>query len=153
MVLMSTENILTRVIVAVHNVNAWDLTLFRFLIFGIGCSIIASIYQPLVTFDKELMLYGFVSSSMLIVAKFFIAVAFIKGDTGVVCAVYSIIQVIILTSFNALWDKRSLKTFEIVGLIVCLLGGVVLSLQKHILQCLSSRREQREIKGKTLDIS
>ena len=65
---------------------------------------------------------------MLVLAKLLIALAFIKGDTGVVCAANSIIEVIVLTVFNALWEKRPLKTFEIVGLFICLFGGVVLSL-------------------------
>ena len=73
MFLMSAENILTRVIVAVHKLDAWDLTFFRFLIFGIVCLFIACIYQPLVVFEKEKMLYGFLGSFILILAKFFIA--------------------------------------------------------------------------------
>ena len=65
---------------------------------------IACFYEPLFIFEKNKLIYGFGSSSMLILAKFLLAQAFIKGDTGVVCAVMSIVLVIVLTISNALWE-------------------------------------------------
>ncbi len=126
-IIIATESLVMKRLVAFHKVNPYDQTFFRFLVYGIATVIFSSIYYPLFKFDYELFLYGFGGTLLLVLSKLCFSIALKTGETGPVQATMNTFLVIFLTIGSALWNMRLLRVFEIIGLIICLMGGIILT--------------------------